>query len=142
VVALLGWIGRGAVRGNPAAGIVAAIAAVIVVYGLLILLVQPYAVSRLQNLVWSRTESRSLRFDSTLRFAPLARLTMVNWLLVPLTLGLYWPFAAIATARMRLQAVSVLASTDFDALIARGQRGNADASGDAAADVFGIDVGL
>lgn len=142
VAALIGWAGRGAVRGNPAAGIFVAIVGMIVIYGLLILVVQPYALSRLQNLVWSRTESRSLRFDSALRFAPLVRLTLLNWLLVPLTLGLYWPFAAIATARMRLQAVSVLSSADFDALVTRGERSNADASGDAAADVFGIDVGL
>ena len=140
--ALLGFASAGALRGNPAGAIFAGVVAVIAIYGVLILVVQPYAVSRLQNLVWSRTESRSIGFDSALAFAPLARLSFVNWFLVLLTLGLYWPFAAIATARLRLQAVTVLARTDLDRLVARARSGNADASGDAAADLFGIDLGL
>jgi uncharacterized membrane protein YjgN (DUF898 family) len=140
--ALLGFASAGALRGNPAGAIFAGVVAVFAIYGVLILVVQPYAVSRLQNLVWSRTESRSIGFDSALAFLPLARQTFINWFLVLLTLGLYWPFAAIATARLRLQAVTVLARSDLDGLVARARGGNADASGDAAADLFGIDVGL
>jgi uncharacterized membrane protein YjgN (DUF898 family) len=59
-----------------------------------------------------------------------------------LTLGLYWPFAAVATARMRVQALSVVARIDLDTLVARSRDRSDDASGDAAGDMFGIDIGL
>jgi uncharacterized membrane protein YjgN (DUF898 family) len=108
----------------------------------LIAIVQPYIVSRLQNLVWSRTAGRTVRFDSTLRFKPLLWLTLKNWLLVVLTLGLYWPFAAIAMAKLKLEAVTVLADAQFDRLVSQQRGGVRDATGDVAADVFGIDVNL
>jgi uncharacterized membrane protein YjgN (DUF898 family) len=111
-------------------------------YVVMLFLIQPYVVSRLQNLVWPRTESRTVGFASSLRFGPLARLMALNWILIVLTLGLYWPFAAVALARARLQAVEVLARDDLDALVARGTGTMRDASGDAAADLFGVDLGL
>ena len=69
-------------------------------------------------------------------------LIQMNWLLVLLTLGLYWPFAAVATARLRLQAVSLHTRFDLDQLPAAAGRGRDDAVGDAAADVFGLDLGF
>lgn len=114
----------------------------IAAYGVVILLVQPYLTSRLQNLVWSRTTSAELRFESRLRFRSLLALTLKNWLLVLVTLGLYWPFAAIATARLRLEAVTVLADEGLDRLAVERRDPMKDAAGDAAGDVFGIDVGL
>jgi uncharacterized membrane protein YjgN (DUF898 family) len=76
------------------------------------LLPRPYFISRMQNLLWSRTGNSLLRFRSELKFVPLLRLTLKNWLFMVLTLGLYGPFAAIALARMRLQAVSVTTRID------------------------------
>jgi uncharacterized membrane protein YjgN (DUF898 family) len=124
------------------AAFVAGLLGVVAVYGVMLFVVQPYVVSRFQNLVWPRTESRTIGFASALRFGPLARLMAVNWILIVLTLGLYWPFAAVALARARLQAVEVLARGDLDALVARGSATMRDASGDAAADLFGVDLGL
>lgn len=115
---------------------------VMAAYAVVILLVQPYLTSRLQNLVWSRTESADVRFESRLRFRSLLALTLKNWLLVLVTLGLYWPFAAIATARLRLEAVTVLADAGLDHLVVERRDPMKDAAGDAAGDVFGIDVGL
>jgi len=107
----------------------------------MIMVVRPYAVSRFQNLVWGRTESAEVGFTSTLRFWPLLGLTAKNWALVLVTLGLYWPFAAVAMARLRLSAVSVQMHVPVDDLVARTERSN-DATGDAAGDLFGIDIGL
>ena len=59
-----------------------------------------------------------------------------------LTLGLYWPFAAIAHTRMRLQAVTVHTRNPPDELVNRERPRADDASGDAAGDLFGIDIGL
>lgn len=140
-VAAVGF-GGGAGRARPLAALAVTLLLVVGLYGMLLFVLQPYLVSRLQNLIWNATESRSVGFRSTLRFGALARLMLLNGLLVLLTLGLYWPFAAIATARLRLQSVSVLARGDLDALVARGGRRSDDAAGDAAADVFGIDLGL
>jgi uncharacterized membrane protein YjgN (DUF898 family) len=139
VLFALGFAGGG----RPGLGrIVFFMVLLIAAYAAILLAFQPYLVSRLQNLVWSGTDSRSLGFASDLRFGPLARLTAVNWLLVMLTLGLYWPFAAVAIARMRLQAVTITARTDLDTLVSRGNRAMDDAAGDAAADLFDIDIGM
>ncbi|WP_374675480.1 YjgN family protein [Ideonella sp.] len=111
-------------------------------YGVFFLVTLPYAQSRLQNLVWGATCSRSLRFHSALPVLPLGWLGLKNLALVILTLGLYWPFAAVAVARLRLQAVSVQAEGDIDQWQAGAVAGQHDATGDAAGDFFGIDMGL
>ena len=68
---------------------------------------------------------------------------MKNLLLVVATLGLYWPWAAVATARLRLGAVAVLSEEPLDGLVGTlRRRTEGDASGDAAADLAGFDFGL
>ena len=153
VLALLGVLfGLGAAgivslfQGRSGMGMVALIIAGLLVglIGLLVVQVvpRPYFTSRMQNLLWSRTGNKAMRFRSKLKFRPLLGLTLKNWLLMVLTLGLYWPFAAVALARMRLEAVSVITRIDPAELIddARGAEG--EAAGDAAGDLFGLDVGL
>lgn len=101
-----------------------------------------YWVSRLQNLVWTRTGNSHLRFFSRLGARRLSAVTARNWLLMLLTLGLYFPFAAVATARLRLEAVTIDTRIDIDRLVADPRLTVADAAGDAAADVLGVDIGL
>ncbi|HET7863773.1 MAG TPA: YjgN family protein [Burkholderiaceae bacterium] len=115
---------------------------VIVSYMLMFIIAMPYARSRLQNLVWGQTRSEALQFHSTLRLRPLAGLTLKNLLLTILTLGLFWPFAAVANARMRLQAVSVDVQGDLSHWAAGSQGRPGGATGDAAGDFFGFDLGL
>jgi uncharacterized membrane protein YjgN (DUF898 family) len=107
-----------------------------------LLVIQPYAVTRLQNLVWNHTAHPEVRFESRLRFWKLLRLTLKNMALTLLTLGLYLPFAKVAMARLRLEAVSVHTTTDPDAWVSALQARADDAAGDAAADFFGVDIGL
>jgi uncharacterized membrane protein YjgN (DUF898 family) len=107
-----------------------------------LLVIQPYATSRLQNLVWNHTANPEVRFESSLRFWKLLRLTLKNMALSMLTLGLYLPFAKVAMARLRLEAVTVHPATDPDAWVGALQARADDASGDAAADFFGVDIGL
>ena len=125
-----------------AAAAVAIMLAVVVAYAAVVLVIQPYLTSRFQNLVWGRTASPDVRFDSDLRFWPLLRLTLKNWLLMLVTLGLYWPFAKIAVARMRLQAVTVHTRLAPDEWLGTLRQRADDATGDAAGDLFGIDIGL
>jgi uncharacterized membrane protein YjgN (DUF898 family) len=98
--------------------------------------------ARLQNLCWGRTASRHLSFVSTLRARALAGLWFKNTLLVIVTLGLYFPFAQVASARLRLQAMSVVSTLDPDELVARAGSGDEAAAGDAAGDLLGFDIGL
>jgi len=128
-------------KGAPTAMIGVVLGALIGMLAMLVV-IKPYATSRLQNLLWSRTGNASVRFLSHLRFRPLLWLTVKNWLLVLLTFGLYWPFAAVATARMRLQAVTVKTRIDPDSLIGQIRDDEGDAAGDAAGDMFGLDIGL
>ena len=128
---------------REAAGTIAAVVALLLAgYAAVALVVVPYLTSRLQNLVWGRTSSALLQFESRLRFWPLLRLTFKNWALVLLTLGLYLPFAKIAMARMRLEAVCVQALLEPDLLVGSLREHADDATGDAAGDLFGIDIGL
>ena len=127
---------------GAAAAAVAIVLAVIVAYAAVVLVIQPYLTSRFQNLVWGRTASPDIRFDSDLRFWPLLRLTLKNWLLMLVTLGLYWPFAKVALARLRLQAVTVHTRLAPDEWVGTLRQRADDATGDAAGDLFGIDIGL
>jgi uncharacterized membrane protein YjgN (DUF898 family) len=103
---------------------------------------KPYVTSRLQNLVWTRTGNRSLRFRSELSFQSLMWLSLKNWALVVLTLGLYWPFAAVAVARLRLEAVTIKTRQHPDSLFSSMSAMEGDAAGDAAGDLLGLDIGL
>jgi uncharacterized membrane protein YjgN (DUF898 family) len=114
----------------------------VIAYFAALLVIQPYATSRLQNLVWNHTAHPEVRFESRLRFWKLLRLTLKNMALTLLTLGLYLPFAKVATARLRLEAVTVHTASDPDAWVSALQARADDASGDAAADFFGVDIGL
>lgn len=118
-------------------------ALLLLVFGYLIVLAisGAYATSRLQNLLWSNTASARIRFRSALEAMPYIRLAITNAVLVILTLGFYWPYAATATAKMRLEAVAVQLDVSPDELATEWRRDD-DAAGDAAGDLFGIDIGF
>ena len=111
-------------------------------YLLMFAVVMPYGAARMQNLAWNGTRTEALAFRSDLRFFPLLGLTLKNWLLTALTLSLYRPFAAVATVKLRLEAVSIGSDEDPADWVAASQAGHADATGDIAGDFFGIYMGL
>ena len=126
---------------NPAVLIVLVMASFAAVATTLVI-ARPYLTSRLQNLVWTRTGNASLRFVSDLRFKSLLWLTVKNWFFVVLTFGLYLPFAAVAVARMRLEAITVKTRSDPDTLVSQMRSVEGEAAGDAAGDLFGLDIGF
>lgn len=99
-----------------------------------------YFMTRLQNLFWSRTGNRWVRFKSALRLWPTLKLMFGNWLLVVLTLGLHWPFAAVATWRLRTEAITVHTRLPVDQMMDMLSRPQEDAAGDMAADLGDLDV--
>lgn len=109
---------------------------------LLVLAVVPWWRARLQNLVWTKTGNAQIRFISRLSFRSMLWLTIKNWVLVAITLGLYWPFAAVAMARLRLEAIHLRSVVDLENLLALDQQRPEEAAGEAAGDFFGLDVGI
>lgn len=105
-------------------------------------IVAPYFSVHLQNLVWTQTGNRMVRFKSHLRWSDMAGLALKNWLLIMLTFGLYWPFATVALARARLQAIVIHTRQAPDTLVGQARQACANATGDLAADLAGIDLGL
>lgn len=141
VAALMAQRGGRLGGGGPASAMLVMLP-LLLTYLLLFAIVMPYGATRMQNLAWNGTRSEALGFRSALKFRSLFVLTLKNWLLTALTLGLYRPFAAVATARLRLEAVSIGCDEDPADWVAVAAAGHADATGDIAGDFFGIDMGL
>ena len=120
------------------------LAPVLVVIGVVLIQIAPlpYFQSRMQNLLWSQTGSPLVRFKSDLAFWPLFRQSLLNWVLIALTLGLYWPFGMIAINRLKLQAITLHLRVDPDSLISQMQAQGGIGVGEAAADLAGIDIGI
>ncbi len=104
-------------------------------------LVRAWLQAREQNLVWSHTAGDNFHFDSQLSTAAYVRRSLLNGLLLVLTLGFYQPFASVALARLRLDAVSITSRGNLDDIVATAEASTA-VAGDAGADVFGVDIGL
>jgi uncharacterized membrane protein YjgN (DUF898 family) len=132
-----------------------------VVYALMMLVnavVGSYVAARLQRLVWASTHATSstagvifgtpapslgpVRFSTTVGALRLMRLWVVSGLLTLLTLGLYWPFAAVAIARYRLECTTVEAAEPLESIAAGGLSPERSATGEGAVDFFGWDIGL
>jgi uncharacterized membrane protein YjgN (DUF898 family) len=127
--------------GGAAPGLLA-VAALVAMYVGLIAVSFGYYTARLQDLTWNGTASEHIGFYSRLGARATILLWAKNWLLTIVTLGLYHPFAQVAMARLRLEAVEVRLSLPLDELTARLEGGAESAAGDAAGDLLGWDIGL
>lgn len=144
VFGLFGAIGAiGRKGGGPGVALII-LMAVIGLASVLLLNILPksYLQVRLQNLLWSTTGNDVLRFDSRLKLGPYLGLQLKNYLLIFLTLGLYWPFAVIGTRRAQLEAVTLETRTPLDDLSRTAVEEDPSAAGDMAADLFGLDIGM
>ncbi|MBS7808753.1 YjgN family protein [Variovorax sp. PCZ-1] len=106
------------------------------------ILPRAYLTAKMQNLLWSRTGNRHFRFKSELATGKFIVLQFKNYFLILITLGLYWPFAVVATQRMKLEAISLKTRVALDKLTDAARARENDAAGDMAADIFGFDVGM
>ena len=95
-----------------------------------------------QNLLWSHTASAHVRLHSDLSFWRFLGWSALNWLLTIVTLGLYWPFAAVRMARLRLEAITVEIDGDVGTWVSEVASGSAGVLADASGDYFGLDMGL
>ena len=139
---IVGFVAAVLLPGRRGAGDWVVLVLLGVLYGLVYVWVSSAFTAGFQNMVWSKTASEQLSFKSDLDTLALARLTLKNWVLTVLTLSLYRPFAAVATARLRLEAIELQTTADIDAWAGDEAARDASAAGDFAGDFFGVDLGL
>lgn len=105
------------------------------------LLIRPLWESRLQNLIWNHTRLGEHGFRSELSARRLFMLYLGNLVLVLLTLGLFMPWAAVRVARYRASTLEMLPAGPLDEFLAS-QESEVAATGEEAAELFDIDIGL
>ncbi len=142
LVAVVAGMGMAVLANKLQTGAPLAIAMVVLAYVSFITIMQTFYAARMQNLIWNGTYTPLVQCQSELKFRQLFAVNLKNWALVVCTLGLYWPFAAVAAARLRLEAVHLQISPAFDAVVATPPSAMDNAVGEAAGDLFGIDFGL
>lgn len=98
--------------------------------------------SRLINATFNLTTiSNNVRLFSRMTANAMARLYIVNTLAVIFTLGLAIPWAAVRTARLRVETTALAVSGDLDDVIADAVP-PASATADAGAEFFSLDIAL
>ena len=111
-------------------------------YFLSFIVIYSLAVVKIQNRLWSHTASAHVHLSSDLSFWRFVGWSALNWLLIVLTLGLYWPFAVVRMARLRLEAITVNIEGDIGTWVSEVQPGSSGVLADASGDYFGMDLGL
>ncbi len=115
---------------------------VVFVFYVVYLLAFAAFVVMIQNRVWNHTEVGEVHFRSNARALPMARIYLVNILLLILTLGLFTPFAVIRSLKYRLESVSAVTTAGMDQFLGNAAVGQVSATGEGAADLFDFDIGL
>lgn len=112
-----------------------------IVMFILYLSLWPYLSARIQRAVWSRTRLGPVGFRNEISGFTLAGLALRNSVLVLLTAGLYWPYAAVNMARYRIRCLVLEAPQGLPPIkgMPVDQRGGA--TGDAAFNLLDLDLG-
>lgn len=138
---LVGLLSSGvrALSGSDGASVISFVAGIVLFY-VAILSIGPYVMARVQNGAWNGTRIGPVGFESRVRARRLAWIVATNLVLTVLTLGLFTPFAAVRSARYKLESVAVLSDDLAGFAGAAGQ--DVSAVGEGAADMFDIDFAL
>lgn len=106
------------------------------------LVIWPFFAARTQRIVWGHTRLGDIDFIGEMQAGTLWKLALKQTLLVLLTAGLYWPFAAVALARYRVQAIALRAGSPLEGVVVTAAAvSDKGAAGDGSADLFGLDLG-
>jgi uncharacterized membrane protein YjgN (DUF898 family) len=104
-------------------------------------LLVPYVQARTANAVWNSTSLGPHAFISRLPIGGYIGLTVVNWLAIIGTLGLFIPWARVRVARYRAEHLAIAVSGSLDDFLAA-EATAASALGDETAEMFDLDIGL
>ena len=104
--------------GHPDA--VAVLKALGMLYGVLILMgisIGPAFHALITNLIWNNTRIGEHRIECNMSPIGLIRVTVGNFVLVALTLGLFFPWAMVRMAKFRLEAVRLIPAGDLQEFV-------------------------
>jgi uncharacterized membrane protein YjgN (DUF898 family) len=133
--------GIGGLEPGRSAAALVTLALVVAAFIAFSLLVGPYLMARIQNLVWNSTSLGPHRFQSTLRARTLAWILFSNLVLAIVTLGLFMPFAAVRLARYRVSCMTLLPGASLDEFVA-GETTSVAAVGEELGEFLDIDISL
>ena len=126
--------------GSIIAGIVI-LALVMLFYVLVIPLVTTYVQVNLANRLWNKTRLSKHLFECDQRLGEMFAIVITNWLLIALTIGLYWPWAKIRLAAYRARHLSLVAAGSLDEFVGY-NTAEQQALGEGFADAFDFDIAL
>ena len=145
VIALVGVFAATGALKDPGAATRALVPILVVAYAMFLVsyaFAGAFFTARMQRLVWTRTSAGPVRFSTSVTARGFMRVWIVNGLLTLLTVGLYWPWAAVAIARYRLECMTVEAGAPVEAIAAGSLSAERSTTGEGAVDLFGWDIGL
>jgi uncharacterized membrane protein YjgN (DUF898 family) len=125
---------------NPAA----VIKALAVLYGALILMgvsIGPVFHALITNLIWNNTRIGEHRIECNMSPLVLIWITVSNFVLVALTLGLFIPWAMVRLAKFQLESARLLPASDLQEFVAA-EPESIGAVGEEAATAFDFDISL
>ncbi|HSW64180.1 MAG TPA: DUF898 family protein [Dissulfurispiraceae bacterium] len=108
-------------------------------YLLFFFLAYPFFQASMTNLIWDNLRLGAARFSSTQRTGSLAFLLVSNAFLTIITLGFFWPWAAVRLAQYRAETLSLRTELGADHFIADAEADMA-ATGEEVTDVFDFDI--
>jgi uncharacterized membrane protein YjgN (DUF898 family) len=118
--------------------------ALAVLYGTLILIgvsIGPIVHALITNLIWNNTRLGEHRIECRISPLRLAWITLSNFVLVILTLGLFIPWASVRLAKLQLESVRLLPAGDLQEFVAA-EPEKLGAVGEEAATAFDFDISL
>ena len=101
----------------------------------------PFTRMSIENHVWNRTAIDSSNFSSDMQFKPYFGIVLLNWLLIVLTLGLYWPWAKVKLVTYRAACTGLALAGSLDHFMASATQ-HSSALGDEAVEMFDFDIAL
>jgi uncharacterized membrane protein YjgN (DUF898 family) len=144
---IIGYLGWGYLHTHPylVANQKAEIGIIIIVAYLSLIVVSliivPFYISRMQNLIWNHTRLGPHGFSSSLSARGLLWIVFSNVIATIFTLGLFKPFADIRYARYRVEKMTLLPEGDLEAFVAEEQQ-SVSATGMEVAELFDFDIGF
>ena len=97
--------------------------------------------AQITNLVWSNISIANNQFKSTITTMGLLWISVSNWVLLVLTVGLFHPWAKVRMTKYRLENMSVTWAANPDELMGSNQQ-DSSAMGEEVADFLGFDLSL
>lgn len=97
--------------------------------------------AQLTNIVWSSIQIEKNQFKSNITTLGLLWISVTNWLLLMLTVGLFHPWAKVRMTKYRLENMSITWQIDSDTLMGSVQE-DTSAMGEEVADFLGFDLSL